>query len=275
MTPHVRRTTAARSVPSLSLAPILTLAIALVLVSCAPENSQTFDQVPPTNPPASQSNAAFCDSYLNVLSAFLASPITGGPEGMPDKSTTIAEAQKLVVAMKDLKSKAPAELAPVVEKLVAELDGVATSGDATAMMENMEAIGLETDTWTYDHCGWNQVPITAKDFAFEGLPATLAAGKTGFKMNNTATAEDHVLLITRRKPGVTRSVTEILADGNDPMVKDVDLVAATGAGPMKLGYAAVDLTPGEYIYLCPIPQGGKPEGKTHYALGMFGEFTVK
>jgi hypothetical protein len=46
------------------------------------------------------------------------------------------------------------------------------------------------------------------------------------------------------------------------------------AKPGATGYAPINLQPGTYGYACFFPQGGKKNGKPHYALGMEGTFTV-
>jgi hypothetical protein len=259
--------------PLRRLSMLVPLAAAIgLLAACAPDSGA----------PQSSDAAAdpqYCADYLTALNAFLVSPIAGGPEVMQtlDKATIQAEAKKLADEVRALQAHAPAELTTPLKTTLDTMDSVATTGD-TGPMNEPEFMTSSTpiDLYAYDKCGWKQVPVTATDYKFEGIPASLPAGTTSFKMDNKSTAEEHVLLITRRKPGVTDSVADIMnMNEGDIFGSKLDLVMAAGAPPGASTATAGELTPGEYIALCPIPQGGKPEGKSHAELGMYQEFTVK
>jgi hypothetical protein len=103
----------------------------------------------------------------------------------------------------------------------------------------------------------------------------MKAGVYDFELAN-AGKELHVLAIVARKPGVTASFDELLADP-DGESKVVDVVG-TGAGPGETGYAVAELEPGEYLALCPIPQGSVGEtpgsGPPHFTQGMRQLITV-
>jgi hypothetical protein len=42
----------------------------------------------------------------------------------------------------------------------------------------------------------------------------------------------------------------------------------------ETGYSYADLEPGSYLYVCPLPVGGKTKGKPHFMDGMYGSTTV-
>lgn len=244
------------------------LAAVLNVVACTPKPPESAD-------PAT---AEFCAGYLTATQAFLKSPITGDPEVVErmDKAEIMAEAGKLAADVNAVQAVAPEELIEVMAKVSSIFDAAASSGDP-AMLQD-ETLMTESgaiDVWAYDHCGWPQVPVTATDFALEGIPDTLAAGTTAFKLINDSEAEQHVLLITRRQPGVTGSAEDILSQEGDVFQSDLELVAATGAAPGTAAGAAVELTPGDYIAFCPLPLGDPSEGKLHYTLGEYSEFTVE
>lgn len=143
------------------------------------------------------------------------------------------------------------------------------------------------------------VEVTAVDFAFEGLPSTVAAG-TRLTLVNDASAELHELVAFRLPDDETRSAEElaqlpepelgpVLGDGPPALVilapPGGDEIVAVGDGTLT--------EPGRYLVMCFIPtgvapqayldavaaaEGGKPEvegGPPHFVHGMFAELTVE
>jgi hypothetical protein len=269
----------------------LSLLSAILLVGgCAPQATEAPvptavpTEVPPTATSPASASSQFCSDYLAVSIGFLKSPITGDDTAMKSmsKDAITAEAQKLVDSVAALKASAPTELADPLTKVLTVLDEVVTTGDASKIQSSdLMSQGGAVDVWAVGHCGWPQVSVTATDYAFAGIPATIPAGVTGFLMTNQSTAEQHVLLIARRKPGSTTPTKDLMGMQGDVFASDLELVAATGAEPGGTAGAAADLTPGDYIAFCPIPQGGTPapnstpSGQAHSALGQYSEFTVK
>jgi hypothetical protein len=258
----------------------------LVLSACAPEATETAVPTPePTIAPTVEAaaggmgeNPAFCASYPQVIEAFMATSLTESDEARAamDKATIVTEGQKLADVIAPLATSAPAELKASIDLVSTALDKVLATGDATGFMnDEMMAQTTDVDLWAYENCGWAQVPVTATDYAFEGIPASLRSGMTAFKMDNKATEEYHVLLIVRRDPGSTATLEDLMAYHGDGLAPGFTLMGATGAAPGQPGVAMADLTPGSYVAICPIPQGGQPDGESHAKLGMISEFTVE
>ena len=67
---------------------------------------------------------------------------------------------------------APEEVAPLLDEGIAVLQGVADGGDPAAM-ESFDFTPVHT--YDLENCGWESSEVTAKDFAFEGLPADIPA----------------------------------------------------------------------------------------------------
>ncbi len=232
----------------------------------------------PTEAPTVDTTAAYCDAYLEVLGIFLTSPLADDPDSMPtDPEEVKAAARTLADGIAKLRDNAPEDLAALIAKAAAPVEAAAENGDIKAYQRDSDVISEAEDPidfYAFDHCGWNQVEVTASDKAFTGIPASLPAGKTAFKVTSASEAM-HVMLITRRKPGVTASASAILDKGDNIFETDLDLVAAVGIEPGGAGGTAADLTPGGYIVLDPLPIGEGEDSPQNFQLGMFGEFTVK
>ncbi len=139
------------------------------------------------------------------------------------------------------------------------------------------ALLTPVDAWIYDNCPGTQVPVTAIDYEYQGMPATLKSGVNKFKLTNTAPKEDHMIAITKLTPAAQgKDVEEILALPEKKQGKYVDEAdgAFAFAAAGQTGYAPATLSPGTYMYVCFIPVGGKRNGAPHFAEGMYGSFTV-
>lgn len=168
----------------------------------------------------------------------------------------------------------------------------------TAAFEDDAFVGaaLRANTAAAAACGASETAVTAVDYSFQGLPATLEAGRRHFRFNNTG-KELHEMLLLRKKPTTTESFDEIIALGAEDQAAaeaKVDEAGGTFAFPASApGRPAddssvfVDLTPGEYAAVCFIPvgltpeaaqaaeeSGEEPQGPPHVTQGMKVEFTV-
>jgi hypothetical protein len=135
----------------------------------------------------------------------------------------------------------------------------------------------QLDAWVYDNCG-AKVSVAASDYQFTGIPATLPAGVTTFKMTNTAPQEQHMMAIMKMKPAAQgQDLTKLLQLPEKKQGKYFEESGGTfaQASPGDVGYAPIDLTPGTYAYACFFPQGGKKNGTPHFMLGMEGSFIVQ
>lgn len=140
------------------------------------------------------------------------------------------------------------------------------------------------------------VELVASDFAFGGLPETVAPG-TRFNLTNTSATELHEFVLVRLADDDTRSAEEIvhgdleaaLTSGPPALV----VLAPPGGGEqiVAVGDGALH-EPGRYLAVCMIPTGvdaqtyldaaaasngappDVPGGPPHVVHGMFGEVTV-
>ena len=152
---------------------------------------------------------------------------------------------------------------------------------------------------TGDAAASGSVEVTGVDYAFEGLPESVAAG-TKLTLKNGSDKELHELVAMKLPDGEARSAEELLQLPEDQLgplfggPPAMVLVAPPGGAPMIPAVGDGTLSePGRYLIMCSIPtgadpqaymeaaqasQGGPPEvegGPPHFTQGMFGEVTVE
>ena len=138
--------------------------------------------------------------------------------------------------------------------------------------------------------------LTAVDYAYEGVPAEVAAG-TELALVGAPDAEPHEAVVFRLAEDETRSAQEILSeggpDGPPPGEFAGVLIAPPGGAPGFAPEGPVVLDePGRYLLVCFIPVGTTPEafaelaesggtaadlpqdGPPHFTQGMAAELTV-
>lgn len=263
-----------RGTRPLSIA-LVSIALLLAATACGDDNDDsaktkaTGSTAPTTGPESSAPEASFanfCDTFLKI-------DAVGGPQG-EDAAAAQAFAAKIQPDLAILVKEAPDELGDAV-KALSEATDKAAAGDAAAF-ESPEFGQAETTarTWLHENCGYQAVDVKGVDYAFEGITSTLEAGKTSFLFTNGSSSEAHVMVIVRKKPGVTESTDELLALPEEEAMAKVEDVASTFAPPGQTSGVLADLTPGSYIMICPIPVEGKDGNPPHFVKGMLAEFTV-
>ena len=216
-------------------------------------------------PAASGDLTAYCDAEVAVQ-------MTAAAQGDPDADPK-AFAAALVEPAEAAAAKAPADVAELYKAQLEALQGVVASGDTSGLGD-----GPNPDILAFDkaNCGWTKVDVHAEEYHFMGLPETMKAGTYDFELTN-AGKEFHVLVLATRKPGVTDSFDQLLQDPDGE--SKVVTVGANGADPGGSASVVTKLEPGEYLALCPIPQGTAPDappgsGAPHFTLGMRQLITV-
>lgn len=110
-----------------------------------------------------------------------------------------------------------------------------------------------------------RVDVTATDFAFD-LDVPTEAGRYSFAMTNEGD-EPHLLVLAQLEPGAT--LDEVMAAEGEEGV--AEMFESDMAAPGSEAVVTAELTAGDWILLCPIPDD---EGTTHVEHGMVQEFTI-
>jgi hypothetical protein len=127
---------------------------------------------------------------------------------------------------------------------------VAGDGDGTTVPADAPAIGMH-------------------NFAFTGIPTTVNAGKTTWKLENKGT-QFHEVILYQVEEGVTPQEFLASFDGQSPPAG-----IPFGAGVTTPGstiWKEFTLTPGNYLAVCLVPDD--ESGAPHAQLGMMTAFTV-
>jgi uncharacterized cupredoxin-like copper-binding protein len=113
--------------------------------------------------------------------------------------------------------------------------------------------------------------FTASDYAYDG-PASLPAGITEISMTN-AGAEPHMIQIVGIPDDMTMEQVGMAMADIEAEVPEWAVFAGgpNGADPGGTASAFVNLEPGKYALMCPVPS---PDGTAHAAKGMVAELTV-
>ncbi|MEO7837098.1 MAG: hypothetical protein ABIS21_05600 [Acidimicrobiales bacterium] len=168
------------------------------------------------------------------------------------------------------------------EKVSTGAGATTTAPSKGAPQTTTEAVGSKT------------LAVIGADYAFEGVPPTVASG-TVVSLSNTSKKEVHELVALRVKDGETRPVSALLQLPEAERDQVTEFRGVLVAFPGEAGFAPQGpLTlsqPGRYIFVCTIPTGADPAayraatqkpgppadvpgGPPHVAAGMLSELTV-
>jgi len=193
--------------------------------------------------------------------------------GRIEANSTDGKAEDVAVLTKMVAAAPAAVSAPMADLLaLLKKDGE----KAFESKQGAQLLGV-LEPYIYDNCPGKQLPVTAIDYEYQGIPATMSAGVTKFKLTNSAPKEDHMIAVVKVGPGnESMPVDKILAlpDKKQGKILDFSDAGFAEAKPGDSGYFPMNLTPGKYIYACFFPEGGKKNGTPHFKLGMEGSFTV-
>jgi hypothetical protein len=207
---------------------------------------------------AAGDSAAFCQARVDLEAQF-------GAE-QPDVAAVTA-------VLEDFQAAAPADLAENVTGLSEALAGAAESGgdpaEDPAFAENIDPI----DQYVLAECGFEQVDVSATEYKFEGVPATVPAGTVAVNLTNDGT-EAHEMIMFKRADGEDRTIDELLALPEEQMFSALSFAGAAMADPGKSGVSIATLDPGRYIAVCFLPAGGNEGSPPHFMQGMTAEFEV-
>jgi uncharacterized cupredoxin-like copper-binding protein len=112
--------------------------------------------------------------------------------------------------------------------------------------------------------------MTLHDYAFE-LPPVIAAGRHTIRVENAA-SQPHEAVLGKLKPGKTVGDLMQWMKTRDGEMPGEEVGGTVGLSTGEVNFVNVDLTAGEYILLCFVPDA--KDGKSHLSHGMIRQFTV-
>ncbi|MEZ5321825.1 MAG: hypothetical protein R2698_07105 [Microthrixaceae bacterium] len=183
----------------------------------------------------------------------------------------------------------PTELTAPLGTLTSALAAVAAGGDTSQLEADSPTVAFSTlGNWVHDHCGFTKVDLTFRDYAYEGMPATLPEGPVSFKGTSQGQNAHMIVLIRLNKDvrgdpvkAVTDAIKNATGDPFEALTKvGKDVVDGAFTTPGGTGSVTARLTRGTYVILCPRPvgytgAGAPPENApAHVMVGMIKGFEV-
>ncbi len=229
--------------------------------------------------------AAFCDAALAAEATALQGPAVDFETATPEEiDAAMAEyAATLDPQLDAALSTAPDEIAPDVETLVGLVRDGFESGDDPSSDPEYMAADESIDVYVADSCGYETVEVSAVDYSFQNLPATLDAGRTTFAFTNDG-EEIHEMVVVRINDDVTETLEELLALPEEEALTKVQFAGVMFSAQGGTDTETIEMAPGRYAALCFIPVGTTdmsaleseeaPSGPPHFTAGMQAEFTV-
>lgn len=112
----------------------------------------------------------------------------------------------------------------------------------------------------------SDVAVTLKEYSFE-MPTELKAGSHTFKVSNQGTQPHEILLLKLAEGKTMADVQAVLSNPESGGPPPGDMVGgALAIGPGLRSWTTLELTPGNYMAICFIPDSG--DGKSHLEHGM-------
>ncbi|MGH9156458.1 MAG: hypothetical protein ACRD1K_11635 [Acidimicrobiales bacterium] len=269
---------------------VVALALGLGLAGCGGGDDVATEPTDDTGTATTVATVAYCEKILAVETA---------PEPDIDFEALSPEQQKeaakkyagdvYVPLALEVQKVAPAAVKADIDILVAAITEVASTGDFEGVFDRPAVTAAYTSSHRYDlaTCGWRKVDVTAVDYGFQGVPATVAAGTTSFDLKN-AGKEHHELALLKKKDGVTETFDQIFELPEEQGMTKVSFKGSDDGLPGETGlYVVENLDKGSYAIVCFLPVGSTPEaekaakasgkelqGPPHFTRGMKAEFTV-
>lgn len=223
---------------------------------------------------------AACATDVELQATFNEIPFPEGDEPTAEETDAITSffADEIEPLLADLEGDAPDD-API-DRTIELMRTIGETGDLSAVEspEGSEVFN-EYNAYFFESCGDQTVDVTALEYKFSGVSETVDAGLTRFKLTNSGKELHEMVLF--KKGDTDLSFEEIFELDDDEAEGLVEEAGGTFAVQGQSGYAASELSPGEYVMICFVPTGmtdptSEPaeDAPPHFAQGMIQPFTV-
>ena len=210
----------------------------------------------------------FCEGMVAAETAVLAAASGGDPGDIEGLLATVEET-------------APAELEAQLEVVLSTVRlGLQKQDGSVFESEEFTTNDEELDAWLADNCGFATVDVSVVDYAFEGVPETLAPGTTTFTFTNDG-EEVHEMIMVRYKDE-SLTIKDLMKLSDKEAEKQLEFLGASFGPPGTVDTESRSLAAGKYALVCFIPVGAtsekalrKADGPPHIAKGMSAEFIVQ
>jgi hypothetical protein len=262
-----------RSALKRGTAAVVALAFTFALTACGDDDDESADETTSTTAAADEA-AAYCEPFFEFQGKLFDSPDD------PAAGLTYLKDELIPLISQIEEGAAGTEAEEPATALAERLRSVKTAEDFGEVGGEFESGGPAIQHFSSvqlsaaDECGYEKVEVDAVDYAFEGVPEDLEAGKYAFVMTNTSEAEPHEMIWFKVKPDVTETLDEILALGDEEAQGKIEQAGGGFAPPGGQGVIFLELDDARYGYVCFIPVGGGDDGPPHFTEGMKGELTV-
>lgn len=247
------------------LRPLLVLAVLAVLAAACGEDEPTTEGEAPD---AQAAGDEFCNSVVEAKAATIAASQGGDPDEAID-------------LLEQAEQSAPEDISEQITTVVDSARGALESEDESVFeSDEFRETDEEIDQYVADNCGFERVDVQGVDYAFEGLPATLPAGKVTFDFSNEGDKVHEMTVLRIKDEGLT--IEELVKLPEQQAFKKIEFAGGAFAPPGEGEVENLALEPGEYGVVCFIPTGAtdlealeKAEGPPHALEGMVAQFTVE
>jgi hypothetical protein len=256
-------------------------ALALLLTAaCGDDDTDGTSDTTETTEAAADDPTAFCDAAIEL--DFLGSQEPETEEGEPPPPEYV---EQIEPALQSYRDEAPEEIAQPVTLLADELAAYLETGNFEFFQsEEFIAPDREVDMYMIDNCDVEQIELTVdqtvNEYAFDGVPESVAAGTIAITLNDKG-AEMHEAILFRLNDDVTETVEQLLQLPEEQAMTKVTDLGGVIVTPGVSDTFFRDLEPARYGLVCFMPVGvSSPEqletaqGEPHFIHGMFAEFEV-
>ncbi len=222
---------------------------------------------------------------MAAQTAYNRGPVIDFANSTPEQIAAAVEANNAEIEplLAEASANAPAAIAADVETAVTAIRSSLESGEDLTSDAAYQAADEAVDVFVADSCGYGTIAVSAVEYAFAGLPASVRAGRTTFALTNNG-AEIHEMVVFRINDGVTETIDELLALPEDEALAKVQFYGSMFGVQGATDTETLELTPGKYVALCFVPVGttdvesadgnAEPLGPPHFTEGMQATFTV-